>query len=137
MRARRPLAVLAAGSLLVAMGAETAEAYGPPAAPVIVTVRGQGAIRVVVAEGAVFPCTSTDNRKLWDGKFEPGGTLNLSTLEGCVCVQHTLAPFAETDWAPSQLYCRPQICTHGWHGVPFCRPAPDPTIRVELGSTAP
>jgi hypothetical protein len=133
MRPRRLLVVLSAGALLTAMVAERAQAEEATAAPVVVTLEGSGTVRVVVAEGNVLPCTSSDNRKLWDGKFEPGGTLSLSTMQGCVCVQHTIAPFADTDWAPSETRCRPMICT-GRAPARICHPAPDPTIRVELRS---
>jgi hypothetical protein len=136
MRARRPLVVVLTGALLAAVGAEAAQADEPAGAPIVVTLQGNGTVRVVVAEGNVFPCTSADNRKLWEGKFEPGGTLNLSTLQECVCIQQTLAPFADTDWAPSRLHCRPQVCV-GHYPTRICRPAPDPTIRVDLWSTRP
>jgi hypothetical protein len=132
MRARRLLVVFATGALLVAMVAERAQAEEPTAAPIVVTLEGKGPVRVVVAEGNVLPCISADNRRLWDGKFEPGGTLSLSTLQGCVCVQHTVAPSVDLDWGPPETYCRPQICTRTYRGVPICRPAPDPTIRVQL-----
>jgi len=138
MRARRPLVVALAGALLAAVGAETARAEEPTAAPIVVTLQGKGPVRVVVAEGNVLPCISADNRRLWDGRFEPGGTLNLSTMQGCVCVQHTVAPSVDLDWGPPETYCRPQICTRGWRGAPgICRPAPDPTIRVDLWTRQP
>ena len=136
MRARRPLVVVLTGSLLAAMGAEAAQADEPTPAPIVVTLQGKGPVRVVVAEGNVLPCISADNRKLWDGRFEPGGTLNLSTFQECVCVQQTISPSVELDWGPSRLRCRPQVCTGGYRAG-ICRPAPDPTIRVELWSTRP
>ncbi|HEX7601269.1 MAG TPA: hypothetical protein VF316_06670 [Polyangiaceae bacterium] len=136
MRARRPLVVVLMGSLLAAMGAEAAQADSPTPAPILVTLQGRGPVRVVVAEGNVLPCISTDNRKLWDGRFEPGGTLNLSTFQECVCVQQTISPSVELDWGPSRLHCRPQICI-GYGLSRICHPAADPTIRVELWSTQP
>lgn len=132
---RRTLSGLLAGALLVVLGAQ-AQADEPTAAPVIVTLEGASAVRVIVAEGNVLPCTSADNRKVWEGKFEPGGTLNLTTMQECLCVQHTLAPFVDTDWAPPRMECRPQICV-GHYPARLCRPAPDPTIRVVLTSTRP
>ena len=132
---RRRLAVAAVGALLLALGAEAA-ADEPTAAPVLVTLQGTSTVRVVVAEGNVLPCISADNRKLWDGKFEPGATLNLSTMQACVCVQRTIAPSADLDWAQPEIHCRPQICT-GPYRARVCRPAADPTIRVELASTRP
>src|SRR4051812_46458087 len=82
------------------------------ATPIEITMLGPGPARIRVALGTTFPCDSGDNRRLVEGKFEAGKVVRASTTERCVCFQQTYEPFSDTDWGPSSMVCRPQICTN-------------------------
>lgn len=104
--------------------------------PIEISMAGPSAVRVRVAQGTTFPCDSGDNRRIVEGKFEPGQLVSLTTPDRCVCIQQTYAPFSDVDWGPSSMVCRPMIC--GFLGrARRCVPAPDPTIRVTIRSTRP
>ena len=102
-------------------------------ARVEITMLGPSAVRVRVADGTTFPCDSTNNRMLVQGKFSPGEVVLASTTETCVCVQQTYEPFSDADWSESALACRPVICK-GAGRARRCVPAPDSTIRVRIYS---
>jgi len=122
--------VLAAWLLAATASASTAS--------IPVEVRAQGAkpMRLVVAQGPAFPCSSPENHRLIEGKIHPGEVVRASTTTECVCVQHTREPFTEIDWAPPFHACRPRICT-GFGRYRRCVPAPDPTIRIVVESGSP
>jgi hypothetical protein len=110
--------------------ATAVQADGPPGAPIVVTLFGRERVSVVVAQGSVMPCDSTENRSLYRGYVEPGHPLALRSANACVCVEQSYAPLTESDWGPSRMVCQQPICDI-WH---VCRAAVDPTIRVSLTS---
>jgi hypothetical protein len=102
-------------------------------ARVEITFLGPGPVRLRVAQGVTFPCDSTNNRVLVDGKFNPGEVARTTTVDACVCVQQTFEPFPDEDWSQSGLACRPLNCT-GAGRAKRCVPALDPTIRLQIRS---
>lgn len=117
----------AIAALVLASTTIAAPVSADPPAPVEVTVRGAGRVRVQISEGITTPCDATTNRPLFDGWADGGETLRGTTSADCVCVRSTSARFPRAGWSLSGLACRPRICRHR-----VCRPAPDPTIRVVL-----
>jgi hypothetical protein len=115
-----------------ALGDARAESEIP--VPVVVTMLGPSAVRVRVSAGMAMPCDSSESRVIIDGKYAPGEVPQATSTEDCVCVQHTYEPFADTDWSNAKLSCRPMICEK-LKGDWRCTPAPDPAIRIEIGST--
>lgn len=120
-----PVAILSAG-----------DAAADGLTPVEITLLGPGAVRVRLAEGHSFPCDSGDNRRLVEGKFEPGTVVRATTPEHCLCLQQTYEPFTDSDWSQSALVCRPQVCKRRGKGQ-TCVSAPDPTIRLLISSQRP
>ena len=94
-------------------------------APVVITIRGDRAVRVLVSEGLTRPCESRENRPMFDRLMGPGEVARASIGSDCICIQHTSPSFPSSDWATPGLVCRPRVCRGR-----VCRPAPDPTIRV-------
>jgi hypothetical protein len=130
-RVRRSLLTLSLpAAMLVA-----ADAVADGVTPIEITMLGPGAARIRVASGTTFPCDSSDNRRLIEGKYEPGRVVRSSTPAHCVCFQQTYQPFSESDWGASSMVCRPQICTN--IGRKKCVPALDPTIRLQVRSQRP
>jgi hypothetical protein len=72
--------------------------------PVTVTVVGKGQIRIVVSDGTSKPCDSSDNRKLFDGHAKAGERLDLRSLSGSVCVDHTFGSLRESQWAGASIW---------------------------------
>jgi hypothetical protein len=115
------------------LGGSDARADGPT--PVAITVLGPSAVRVRLALGSTFPCDSSDNYRIVDGKFKPGDVVRTRTPDRCLCFQQTYEPFTDTEWSASSTVCRPQICSY--IGKKKCVPAPDPTIRLQISSKRP
>jgi hypothetical protein len=113
----------------------TRDVVADEATPIEITLLGPSAIRIRVAEGSTFPCDSSDNHIIVDGKFAPGQVVHTATPDRCACFQQTYEPFPDTDWSASTTVCRPQICTN--IGKLKCVPAPDPTIRLRISSKRP
>ncbi len=120
-------------SILLSLSLIAADAGAGEVIPIVVTVTGTGAVRIRVAEGPAQPCDSRENRLLLQGKFEPGTVLRSATVDSCVCVQHTRDPFTDVDWTTPVLACRPMVCVRKGRAL-VCKPAPDPTIRIEARS---
>jgi hypothetical protein len=135
---RGRLGLMAAALLVVAPAAFAADSP-PPAYPVIVYSAGPKWMRVRVADftnGFVYPCSSSMNKQLFDGALEPGQRVTMQTSATCVCVQHSYDDFPDLNWSMGQTACRPVVCW-GFGKGRYCRPAPDPTIRVTIWSTPP
>lgn len=73
-----------------------------------ITNDGPKAVRVLVGAGDLTPCDS--NSKAFDGTVIHGKTVSFITRSACVCLQSTVSPFAGTDFGPSSVLCRPNIC---------------------------
>lgn len=128
---RALVAACAIAALLAVASSGDAETNG--AAPIVVDVVGDAAVRVLVAEGNVSPCDSSSNRALLRGVVAPGQPITLQTTAQCVCVQQTFAPMTASDWSAPRFACRPVDCSIGRYGR-VCVPAADPTIRVTFTS---
>jgi len=116
--------------------AADAGAESDSAVPVVVTLLGPSSVRVRVSEGRAMPCNASESRLLIDGKFDPGEVLRAASIDDCVCVQQTYEPFTESDWSEPRLVCRAMNCEKlksDWR----CKPAPDPTIRIDVASKRP
>jgi hypothetical protein len=123
-----PSALVLLGGMLLA-----ADANASGVIHVEITMLGPDAVRVRLAEGKVFPCDSSDNRMLVQGRFSAGEVIRADATRDCVCVQQTFASFPDVDWSAPQLACRPLNCA----GIPRgrrCPPAPDVTIRIQIAS---
>jgi hypothetical protein len=70
--------------------------------PVVVTVVGQGAIRLRLAAGRAAPCDSTANRMIFDGWVRVGSYV-WTTSSDFVCYEHTSGALREADWSTAQL----------------------------------
>lgn len=100
----------------------------PAPIPIVLRNKANGGVRVRVAAGIVAPCDSSSDTPMYSAKLEPGAVVNLALWDGeCICVEHTQPPFTEVDWMSGRIFCMPKVC---WHRQ--CRPASDPTIRVDL-----
>jgi hypothetical protein len=97
--------------------------------PVVVTMHGEGRVRLEVSAGSTIPCDSSANTPLFDGWIAGGQVFNATTTEACVCVRHTSKKFPTNGWSTPGLACRKQICRGR-----ICRPAPDQTIRANLST---
>jgi hypothetical protein len=100
------------------------------AIPVVVSVVGRGTIRARVADGTSLPCDSSANHLLFDGHLKAGDRINLASLSGSVCVDHTYGAFRESQWAGGTL----------WSGArfkPWSNRQPEPVIRGTLSTDAP
>jgi hypothetical protein len=102
-----------------------------PPVPVEISQRGPDAVRVVLSEGRILPCTSGDDHLIYAGRLASGELLRTTTTRECVCVQQTFAPFADVDWSNGFVACRVGSCSYRRAG---CAQGNDPTIRVSLGS---
>jgi hypothetical protein len=91
--------VLAAGLVAAAAPADP-----PRSIPVTVTVVGKGQIRIIVSDGTSKPFDSSDNRKLFDGHARAGDRLDLRSLSGSVCVDHTFGSLRESQWAGPSIW---------------------------------
>lgn len=96
---------------------------------VVITMRGEGRVRLEVSAGSAMPCDSSANTPMFDGWIEGGGTFTATTTEACVCVRSTTKRFPTSGWSTPGLACRKQICRGR-----ICRPAPDQTIRANLST---
>lgn len=68
-----------------------------------VTVVGQGAIRVRIAQGHVTPCESLENRPIFTEWLAPGPPRIFSITDDCICIEHTYGSFREAQWSlPTQ-----------------------------------
>ena len=128
----RPAHALVGVLLLPLAALFTADASAETTTPVEITMLGPGAVRILLTRGTTFPCDSGDNRRIVEGKFGAGEVVHATTPDRCACFQQTYAPFADVDWGAASMVCRPQICTN--IGRKKCVPAPDPTIRLSVGS---
>ena len=95
---RLPLLIAVAFTLL----APTALASEP--LPVIVTVYGEGSIRVFLSAGATLPCDSTSNTVMFDGKLEAGKSYGFQAADISVCERHTRGTLREVDWSTDRLW---------------------------------
>jgi hypothetical protein len=123
-------------ALLLAPSDALARRSGPWSTPVEVTILGPDPVRVRVAAGVAMPCDSSDDHSLIAGRFKPGQTIRAVAVGGgCVCFQHTYAPFSDADWSMPTLICT--RCRYNYdERVWFCPPSsPDPTIRINVASS--
>jgi hypothetical protein len=97
--------------------------------PVVITMSGEGRVRLEVSAGRATPCDSSANTPLFDGWIEGGKTFTATTTEECVCVRSTTKKFPNSGWTTPGLACRKRICR-----ARVCRPAPDQTIRANLST---
>lgn len=109
---RPALAFISALAATFASRGVAAEA--PPKTPVVVTVVGHGAIRLVVADGAQRPCDSSDNRVLFSGRVSADEKVKLESTTGSVCVDHTYGKLRESQWAGATIWSG---SNSGWSGV--------------------
>jgi hypothetical protein len=86
----------------------------PPKTPVTVQVVGHGTLRLVVADGAQRPCESSDNHILFDGHASADEKIELVSMTGSVCVDHTYGAFRESQWAGAQIWSGSSA---GWSGI--------------------
>jgi len=115
---------LALGGVALATG----DVRGDERLPVEIRIVGPKAVRVILSEGSIMPCDSMNDRLLVREKLEPGTLIQTSTASS-ICLQHTVAPFTDSDWTVGKVYGRPRSC----HGR-TCTPTRDPTIRVNVTS---
>ena len=95
---RLPILLVSALTLF----APTALAFEPLS--VIVTVYGEGTIRVLLTAGATVPCDSTSNTVMLDGKLEAGRSYGFQSPELSVCERHTRGTLREVDWSNDRLW---------------------------------
>lgn len=114
---------------LVAPALSSDDASAAEPVPVVVTMAGEGRVRLEVTAGRAVPCDSTANTPLFDGWIAGGQVFTATTTEECVCVRHTTRKFPSSGWSTPGLACRKRICRGR-----ICRPAPDPTITVKLST---
>jgi len=119
------IGALVASAALLAAG----EGRARPPLAVTLTVVGQGAVHVRLAEGQVAPCDSTSDRPLLDRWLQPGTSLALSVSSACVCVEHTYGSFPGEEWSPGRVLCGEAPSRRN--------PRPDPVLRIVLSSDAP
>lgn len=124
---------LLASMYLLSAGLFSGDAAAISAVSVEITMLGPSAVWVRVTQGATVPCDSSDNHRLVQGKFNPGEVIRTTTTDNCVCVQQTYEPFTDVDWSASRPVCRPIECASRGRAR-RCREAPDPTIRIAIGS---
>lgn len=96
---RLPLVIASLVTLLVAPTALAAEPF-----PVVVTVQGEGSIRVVLAAGSTTPCDSTSNTLMFDGRLEAGHSYGFMSPDPIVCERHTRGALREVDWSTDRLW---------------------------------
>jgi hypothetical protein len=75
-------------------------------APTVVRVKitGQGAIRLMVADGTTKPCDSSENHMLFNGRPHAGEEIKLSSTTGSVCVDHTYGSLRDSQWAGPSIW---------------------------------
>ena len=119
---------VASGLLLASALVTTASSLrANESAGVVITSTSSVDVRVQLAEGVTAPCDSSNNRMLLDGRLAAGATFRTAIAGDCVCIRFTSASFPNTEWSTSGLKCRPRTCRGR-----ICRPAPDPTIYLEV-----
>jgi hypothetical protein len=87
--------------------------YTPPT-PVTVSIVGQGAIRLLVADGSSRPCDASDNRVLFSGHASAGEAIRVAAATGSVCVDHTYGSLRESQWSGASIWSGSNA---GWTGV--------------------
>lgn len=95
----------------------------------IITMHGDGRVRLEVAAGNTTPCDSSTNTKLFDGPINGGQTIKFTRPEECACIRSTTKKFPNSGWSTPGLVCRKRDCRGR-----ICRPSPDPTVRVDLST---
>jgi hypothetical protein len=86
-------------------GPESARAQ--QAAPLIVTIVGQGAIRVRIdGDARRTVCGDSGARRVFDGWLSPG-SYAITTPSTVICYQYTHGYFRETDWTTQQTTATP------------------------------
>lgn len=142
MRARA-LAVFAISSAVVVLSGAASAQRAPAPAPapaaasstrVVVSMHSTKRVRVQIAEGSTMPCDSRDNRLLFDSTLGNGEGFSGETDRGCVCLRHTTDAFPRVGWSDSRMVCRPKAKACKGR---VCKPATDPTIRVDIDATKP
>jgi hypothetical protein len=86
----------------------------PPKTSVTIEVVGHGTLRLVVADGAQRPCESSDNHILFNGHASADEKIELVSMTGSVCVDHTYGAFRESQWAGAQIWSGSGA---GWSGI--------------------
>jgi hypothetical protein len=109
---RTSVAVLALSFMCAFVASHSASADdAPPIAPIEVTVVGEGAVRVRIAEGTTAPCDSPDDKPLINALVRPNKPpLVVPTEAMCVCWEQTYYPFTDLGWSPTHVACRPMEC---------------------------
>jgi hypothetical protein len=107
-------ALFVAGLVLGSFAARDAPAETPPKTPVSIDVVGHGTIRLVVSDGAERPCESSDNHILFNGRASAGARIDLTSVTGSVCVDHTYGAFRESQWAGASIWSGSGA---GWTGT--------------------
>jgi hypothetical protein len=79
--------------------------------PVTISIVGEGEIMLLVADGNIRPCDSSDNHLLFKEHVKAGDEIKLASLTGAVCVDHTYGAFRESQWAGASVW--------GGHGARF------------------
>lgn len=98
---------------------------------VFVTVRGQGTIRLRLADGPSAPCDA-GSPILFDGTIAAGQSVELQSATGFVCVEHTFGAFRGTNWSTPAIL---QPKCYGHRGRAFGRC--DRFMRLELSTETP
>ncbi|MFI5297051.1 MAG: hypothetical protein ACHREM_03055 [Polyangiales bacterium] len=110
-----------------------ASAEEPIVTPIVVRNVGECPVRVYVSVGNTLPCDSTENERILDTTLAVGAEAKTTTTSDCICTQHSQSPFVEIGWSEGTRRCRPIVCT-GSGRTRRCRPAPDPTIRIDVNA---
>jgi len=66
--------------------------------PINLAVVGQGAIRVRLAAGVTTPCSSSNDKPIFDGSLTPGQYV-FRTAAPSGCVEHTFGQFRDNQWS--------------------------------------
>ncbi len=90
------------GSLVLPERTAPAEPDEP--IPVSVTVTGTGRIRIMIADGASRPCDASGNKMLLNEHVDAGTEINLKSLAGSICVDHTYGDMRESEWAGASIW---------------------------------
>jgi hypothetical protein len=90
--------------MAASIAARDVSAETPPKTPVSVTIAGRGSVRLVVADGTTRPCESSDNHMLFNGHARAGEVIEVTSVTGSVCVDHTYGAFRESLWAGASIW---------------------------------
>jgi hypothetical protein len=116
-------------AILAAAGFSAGDVSAAVPLPVVISVVGQGAVRLRVASGHVAPCDSSEDHVVLDNWVRAGDVLSLALNDECACIEHTYGSFREAQWSLSAIACRPAPTRF--------RRVVDPVVRVRVSTDQP